>query len=106
MKLFDWLTSAFSSAKNVIATGHNAHQFGDDNQNRINPASSLPMSGSVDINGNLIGTGGSISHKPFVDHHHLYVNDHNSSFKDYHNHHHHDTFHHSPYDYYDPFRNY
>ena len=105
MKLFDWLTSAFSSAKNVIATGHNAHQFGDDNQNRINPASSLPMSGSIDIHGNLFGTGGSVSHEPFVDHHHLHVNN-NSSFNDYHNHH--DTFHHlpSPSDYYDPFKNY
>ncbi|ERH42933.1 hypothetical protein N751_16175 [Legionella pneumophila str. Leg01/11] len=109
MKIFDWLNSTCSTIKNVFAnTGHNAHPFSDDNQNRINPASSLPMNGSVDIHSNPFGTGSSISHDPFLDHHN-HFNDHSNSFNDYHNHHqHHDTFHNSAshHDYHDPFRNY
>jgi len=110
MKIFDWLHSTCSTIKNGFAnTGHNAHPFSDDNQNRINPASSLPMNGSVDIHGNPFGTGSSISHDPFLEHHHHHLNDHSNSFNDYHNHHqHHDTFHNSAshHDYHDPFRNY
>lgn len=112
MKIFDWLNSTFSSIKNGIEnTRHSAHPFSDDNQNRINPASSLPMNGSVDIHGNPFGTGSSISHDHFSEsnRHHNHINDHINSFNDYHNHHnHHDTFQNSfsHHDYHDPFRNY
>lgn len=112
MKIFDWLSSTFSSIRNGIDnSSHNAHSFNEDHQNRINPASSLPMNGSVDIHGNPFGTASSISHDPFADQnrHHNHFNDHASSFNDYHNHHNYDAFHNSSshhYDYHDPFRNY
>lgn len=112
MKIFDWLNSTFSSIKNGIEnTRHNTHPFSDDNQNRINPASSLPMNGSVDIHGNPFGTGSSISHDPFAEshRHHNHFSDHTSSLNDYHNHHHYqDTYQNSfsHHDYHDPFRNY
>ena len=109
MKIFDWLNSTFSFIKNGIEnTRHDAHSFSEDNQSRINPASSLPMNGSVDIHGNPFGSGSSISHDPFAESncHHNNFNDHTSSLNDYHNHH--DTFQNScsHHDYYDPFRNY
>lgn len=107
MNIFDWLNSTFSSIKNGFAnTGHNAHPFGDENQNRINPASSLPMNGSVDIHGNPFGTGSSISHDHFAESHRNHIIDHSNSFNDYHNHH--DPFQNSfsNHDYHDPFRNY
>ncbi len=46
-----------------------SHPFSEDNQNRINPASSLHMNGTVDTHGNPFGSGSSISPEPFVDHH-------------------------------------
>lgn len=112
MKIFDWLNSTFSSIRNGIEnTRHNANLFSDDNQNRINPASSLPMNGSVDIHGNPFGTASAISHDPFAEshhnNHHNHFNDHTSSFNDYHNNHYNDSFHNSSShnDYHDPFRN-
>lgn len=110
MKLFDWLSSTLSSIRNGINNAsHPAHSFHDDNLNRINPASGLPMNGSVDIHGNTFGTGSSISHDPFADQnrHHNHFNDHARSFNDYH-HHYNDSFHNASlhHDYNDPFRNY
>lgn len=109
MSIFDWLSSTFSSIKNGIENSRQqTNQFSEDHHNRINPASSLPMNGSVDIHGNPYGTGSSISNDPFA-YHHNHFNHHTSSFNDYHNHYHyHDTFHNSfsHHDYYDPFRNY
>ena len=104
MKIFDWFNSTFWSIKNEIEnTRHNPHSFSDDNQNRINPASSLPMSGSVDIHGNPFGASSTISYDPFAE-----SNRHHTQFNDYHHTHHTDSFHNvSPhYDYHDPFRNY
>lgn len=114
MKIFDWLNSTFSSIRNGIETTiQNAHAFNDDHHNRINPASSLPMNGSVDIHGNTFGTGSSISQDHFADthRHHDHFNNHTSSFNDYHNQHHHnyhDSFQNSfsHHNYHDPFRNY
>lgn len=110
MKIFDWLNSTFSSIKNVENSRQNASAFNEDHHNRINPASSLPMNGSVDIHGNTFGTGSSISHDPFAENHrhHNHFNDHTSSFNDYHNNHYNDSFHNSSshHDYHDPFRNY
>lgn len=113
MKIFDWLHSTCSAITNAFAnTGQNAHPFSD--QNRINPASSLPMNGSVDIHGNTFGAGSSISHDLFSDQHRYpdHSNHHTSSFNDYHNHHthynHHDSLNNSSFnhDYHDSFRNY
>jgi ABC-type Zn2+ transport system substrate-binding protein/surface adhesin len=89
MKIFNWIGSSFSSfiggfkfADNSINHTRNIH--GTD----INPASSLPMNGSVDIHGNPFGTSNVASH----DHHthdvnHSSVHDHISSLNEYHNHH-------------------
>lgn len=109
MKLFDWLTSTLSSFRNQAEpTRHNVPSFGDDIHNRINPASSLPMNGSVDIHGNSFGSANSISHDPFSDihRHHSFDNSIHSC-NDY-QHHHYDPFQNSfsQHDYHDPFRNY
>lgn len=108
MKIFDWLNSTFSSIKNGAESTRN-HSFIEDNQNRINPASSLPMNGSVDIHGNTFGAGSSISHDPFaeINRHQNHFNDHVSSCNDYHNNHYNDSFHNSSShnDYNDPFKN-
>lgn len=113
MKIFDWLNSTVSSIRNGIENARqHASAFHNDNQNRTNPASSLPMNGSVDIHGNTFGTGGSISHDPFAEqhhhHHHDHYNSHHNAAHDYH-HHHYDHFNNhssSHHDYHDPFRNY
>lgn len=99
MKIFKWLTDTFQaiSSHDVMTRHEPSHDPNqNDHINAINPASSQPMTGFVDIHGNPYGTNSSISHDV-----HNPIHDHYN---------HHDSFnHHSGFDhhhYHDPFRNY
>lgn len=99
MRIFKWLSETIQAiSSHEILTRYEPSNDPHQNAhiNAINPATSIPMTGSVDIHGNPYGTSNPISHDI-----HSTVHDHFNHHDSFQNHggveHHH---------YHDPFRNY